>query len=465
MTRWLLGFSDPNQLGAVAGVVFCLLVGLAMAAGRPQRPWAWLWSLGVALSVVALVGSLSRGAWIAVAVALAACVAWPRPLARRWLAPALGLLLVALICVWPRGMERTRSLAQGGADPGNVTRMALWRAGCAVVADHPWSGVPELGVRGAIAALEPAPEHLRLRRQWPLDNVCNDILQRGTAGGLVLALPWLAGLFGAIALGCAAAWRGCALGLGLAGAATVWLVAGQFSCVWAGEPRAWWLIPGLLALVAGIVVAQVRFTVRQLAGVAGAALFLAAAAGLTAWGVACLVARTGAVPQLLRMGDQEWAMAPRRGPVQGSLVWFPAADGTPAEARSDVLAVAARRGWVASIGRVAGPEPVIAIAQGEGAVRALALPAAARVLLDCPPEIARTAGLTQVPLLLVYGQPDDRGWSHIVRATSPDLTVLDVPLGRLWSTRFARLWPYFGPWLPHHTTPEIACAGSSPSSR
>jgi hypothetical protein len=446
MTRWTLGFADPNTLGAVVTVMVCALTGLGVGLKRVTWLGWTVWGVAVVMSLVVLTGSLSRGAWLATVGVCLVLLCWPGPLLRRWLPGVVMAGLALLVVCWPRGVERMGHLAQFGGEAGNRTRLALWRVGCAVVADHPGQGVPRLGVRGAVAALEPAPEHLRVRGRWPLDDVCNDLLLRGVYGGLPLIAWWTVG-FGVCIVGGVLAHRaGSGWGLGLTGAATAWLVAGQWSCVWTEETPATLLVGMILALLVAACAVSVTGRGRWLLGASVWGTVLGALLVGVVWLVGHAVSHHAGTPRLVALADATWAVAPR-GASLGALVWHAAAGDTDDEIRRDVLAPAARAGWTASVHRPAGPGPVVAVGREQAAAAVLAAPADRRIVLDAPPTVLEQVVNSQVPTLCVYGLPDPRGWSDLALARLPPEQVRLVPFGRLWSNRFSRLLPELGGWM------------------
>lgn len=133
-----------NLLAGYLVLALPVSVAFAAAAAR-KRQWYCLGAFGLValMSFLAVVVSLSRGAWLALAV-MALMTAGvgvrrlPRPAAFRLLVgggAVLGLGLSAL-ALSPGGAGRER--LQGLADLGG--RAHIWRAGLAVWADHPWLG-------------------------------------------------------------------------------------------------------------------------------------------------------------------------------------------------------------------------------------------------------------------------------------------------------------------------------------
>jgi O-antigen ligase len=133
-------FGHPNLLGVATAVLAA--VAAAMAAAKPERRGAWLTLTGV-LAVTNLL-TLSRGAWLAliVAVPLAAALAWPPGSARRisgrtWL---IGTCALALFfgSLFALGLAQPLLLRIQGLfaplEGSGRSRVEIWRT--ALVAWH-----------------------------------------------------------------------------------------------------------------------------------------------------------------------------------------------------------------------------------------------------------------------------------------------------------------------------------------
>ncbi|MFN6338390.1 MAG: IctB family putative bicarbonate transporter [Cyanobacteriota bacterium] len=142
---------NPNLLG---GYLLPILPLAAVAAlrwtGWPKRLFA---VASLALGLVALVLTYSRGAWMGMVVSLALLAlllalrqtrAWP-PLWRR-LVPILllgggTLLLVVLITQVEPLRVRVMSLVAGREDSSNNFRMNVWTSVLEMIRDRPWIGI------------------------------------------------------------------------------------------------------------------------------------------------------------------------------------------------------------------------------------------------------------------------------------------------------------------------------------
>jgi O-antigen ligase len=143
-TRRLLG---PFGSAAFLGAACCLLgpVALGVAFDRSQdRRWRWTAAVSATAVAIALVGSGTRGAWLAAAVTAAAVAGAVRPARRNLMWCAAGLL-VAVVAVAPRlGDVVTRH------DSG-ASRLDEWRVAARVIERHPVIGVGPEGYRIAFA--------------------------------------------------------------------------------------------------------------------------------------------------------------------------------------------------------------------------------------------------------------------------------------------------------------------------
>lgn len=142
----------PNNLGAFLAMTLPLTAHLALREPRGLRrsPWA----LGTIASAAALALTLSRGAWLACAAAGLAWVLLERPGSRAGRSASAGrttmllaglaalalALLVLLTPAGPRIVARAREAADPRA-PTTRTRLLMWRAAAAMLAERPLTGV------------------------------------------------------------------------------------------------------------------------------------------------------------------------------------------------------------------------------------------------------------------------------------------------------------------------------------
>lgn len=146
-----VGTFGAYNIGAVAHITalgFLPCLAVAVVQRGALRSWA---VVGAAVLLVANLAALSRGAWVAVAVAALVVVSRGRP--RRLLA-TVAILGIAAAVVVPSVAstgskigQRAASLLSSGSAPDQslIDREALWRAATQMALDHPLTGV---GPRG-----------------------------------------------------------------------------------------------------------------------------------------------------------------------------------------------------------------------------------------------------------------------------------------------------------------------------
>jgi putative inorganic carbon (hco3(-)) transporter len=133
MSHWM---TFGGQMSIVA-----LLLSAVLLWAPPRR--RSLWSMAVAVVIIALVLSFTRGMWLAF-------IAGGLYLVARWrpkLLLVVPVLLVAGYFAAPEAVrQRVRSVYQPqGETDSNYHRVVTWRTGLAMVRAHPWFGVgPEI---------------------------------------------------------------------------------------------------------------------------------------------------------------------------------------------------------------------------------------------------------------------------------------------------------------------------------
>ncbi len=217
-------FGQPNPyagyLGYLAPVGVSVTLGALGVAWETRRPTALLLALASGAASVAIIAGIglswSRGAWIALAAALLVVIGFRNRRAALLTLTVLvfgGLLLLSTGTEWLPGpvSGRVAELGDyfGGFDPARteitdanfsvLERVAHWRAGLAMFADHPWLGV---GIGNYAAAYgDYAPPH------WyePLGHAHNLMIhmlaETGILGALTFGAFWLA--LALVALGAA----------------------------------------------------------------------------------------------------------------------------------------------------------------------------------------------------------------------------------------------------------------------
>lgn len=161
----------------------CLLIG-RMAAGPPAEGWRRVarWLAVVAISA-AIVGSLTRSAWLALAITITAVVAVRAP---RWLALWLPAAALAVLLAPAPLRARIASVVDLG-DPSNYDRLCMVAAGARMVADRPLLGIgPEMVEHRYPIYREPTAPRL-----W-VPHLHNNLLQLAAERGLPALAAYLA---------------------------------------------------------------------------------------------------------------------------------------------------------------------------------------------------------------------------------------------------------------------------------
>lgn len=184
-TRRLLG---PFGSAAFLGAACCLLapVALGVAFDRSEDRW---WRRAAAatggLLAIALVGSGTRGAWLAAGVAVVAVSVARKPNRRSVMWCGVGIV-VAVAAIAPRLGDVT-SRSEGGS-----SRLDEWGVAVRVIGRHPLLGVGPEGYRIAIAQGIDDNYERAYRRDTVLPDRAHDsLLDVALAGGLGAALLYL----------------------------------------------------------------------------------------------------------------------------------------------------------------------------------------------------------------------------------------------------------------------------------
>jgi O-antigen ligase len=214
----------------------CLLIG-RLAAGPPARGWRrlGLWAALAAINL-AIVGSLTRSVWVALAFTFTLLLAVRAP---RWLLAYLpAAALVVLVAPVPL-LHRMASVVDLG-DPSNYDRLCMVRAAARMTAERPLLGLgPEMvRERYAIYREPTAP-------RYGVPHLHNNLLQLAAERGL----PALAAYLAMTVLALAAAARG-------------FRAAGGFRAARAGPDAAG--AAGLAGLHLGTILALVAFNLGGL---------------------------------------------------------------------------------------------------------------------------------------------------------------------------------------------------------
>jgi len=191
-------FGAPNRFAALLLLVLPMSVLLAARARATavERVW-WGWAAGVL--GLGLVLTVSRGAWIGLALA---GTSWPLLNVRwRWrrrmlamVAVAVGMIAVSAALYWASAEVRDRA-TRLLIDRGDKARPAIWSGAWALLRDEPWTGTGA----GSFNMLfeRHRPEGFRDEPQWAHNEYLNTLSDYGAIGGVLLL-----GAVVVVALGC-----------------------------------------------------------------------------------------------------------------------------------------------------------------------------------------------------------------------------------------------------------------------
>ena len=146
-SRWMGLWDNPNTYGALMATGLVLasagLPGMTRAKDGRQRGKAIVLLLVIGMMSVGLVMSYSRGAWLAAAgglLYLAWCHGWLDWKYLKYLLSCMAIGLVFVICLWGSTPDSAPWFIKR-ADLGRPSaqhRVSAWRAGLAIMRDHPF---------------------------------------------------------------------------------------------------------------------------------------------------------------------------------------------------------------------------------------------------------------------------------------------------------------------------------------
>jgi O-antigen ligase len=176
-------FSHWMTYAGVLLICDLLLIARLSVDRNARRSWRWLLVVAISLG---LVGSLTRGAWVAMGLVLASLLAVRRPRFLLALVPAaLVFVLLAPVPV----LNRTLSIADL-RDPSNYDRLCMMDAGLRMIAERPLFGIgPDMVQRRYGLYRNPTAP-----RFW-VPHLHNDLLHLTAERGLASlgAYAWLMG--------------------------------------------------------------------------------------------------------------------------------------------------------------------------------------------------------------------------------------------------------------------------------
>jgi O-antigen ligase len=258
-------FGQPNALAAYLAMTLPVAVAMAYVVRARARILVWG---AVALSSAALLFTLSRGAFIAAAAAVALALVlrahrgFPRALQQNYAVVGLGIVAVALsVVIVPsfrdgsvRAADRIAALGEI-ADGGSVQmHVDLWRVGTAMALDNPLIGIgPEMFpeefpvYRDSVLEPDRAAVFMASRPESPH----NVYIAIAVGSGIPALALYLGILFGTVAIGVAALRRTVAgrlrtLLLGFTAAIVAHAVTDLFMTA---EPVGSWLLWVFMAVV------------------------------------------------------------------------------------------------------------------------------------------------------------------------------------------------------------------------
>jgi O-antigen ligase len=202
LSQYLVGYGDIDRrirgpfshymtFSGFLLVCDLLLVAAMVHGGRWRSPWRWA---ALAILNVALLGSLTRNAWVALVVALTVLVVFRMP--RLLLAYVPATLLFVSFAPVPL-LHRVASIGDL-RDPSNYDRLCMLEAGLRMIRERPIFGLgPELVERRYPLYRPPSAP------RYDVPHLHNSLLQLAAERGL----PALASYLGLTAASVVLAWR------------------------------------------------------------------------------------------------------------------------------------------------------------------------------------------------------------------------------------------------------------------
>jgi O-antigen ligase len=188
--RAISTFTQSNPLGHFLVVVLLILAAFVLI--RPGRPRLLAGAAAVPV-VVVLVMTYTRLAWIALVVGIVAML-WIAH--RRWLLPALAIVLVAVVVLSPDVARRIDRLTTANSEVSGSTSGFGWRLG-------QWSDVLDLAERNPVTGIGPDGVAAALPNGQPPHN---DVLRAFTEMG-ILGLATYTAVLVALVGAAVRAWR------------------------------------------------------------------------------------------------------------------------------------------------------------------------------------------------------------------------------------------------------------------
>lgn len=189
-------YGNPNILGGF--LMFSLPIALALALGERDPRWRAFYWAGLALNMVTLVATFTRGAWIGAAIGLlvTAVVAWRQQLGPRRAdipiasAAVTGVAAIALVRHYT-GLESPYTLVERvtTADVGGVgARLLIWQGALDVIREAPVIGHGPDTLRFVFPRYSPKELAALIPDNVVTDNAHNHPLHVAVGAGLIGAL-------------------------------------------------------------------------------------------------------------------------------------------------------------------------------------------------------------------------------------------------------------------------------------
>jgi O-antigen ligase len=170
-----------------------LLLIASLLLSRSRRRQIWRWGVLVVLNV-ALLGTLTRSAWVGIGLTLTLYLLVRTP---RWLLAYVPAAIVFALLAPPRILHRAESITDL-QDRSNYDRLCMLEAGFTMVAERPWFGMgPEMVERRYPIYRPPSAP------RYEIPHLHNSFLQLAAERGLPTLAAYLALLAGSAAV----AWR------------------------------------------------------------------------------------------------------------------------------------------------------------------------------------------------------------------------------------------------------------------
>lgn len=221
---------NPNVMAGSLALIFPLALSCAFSAWGKQ---SWIFRLLTGAASVFIGGaialSLSRGAWVALALSVLALILlrWRG----RWLVFAVALIAGVVIAYRVGPFPLLDALLAGTSAGDLVGRLNIWSRAIIMIRDFPFTGVGLGMFQTAVSRLFP----LNFAGAAPVNHAHNLYLQIGVDLGIPALIGWLALLLAAL-----------------------WVSLGTFTQTWKLRSQADWFVGASAGLFCGVVALAVH---------------------------------------------------------------------------------------------------------------------------------------------------------------------------------------------------------------